>query len=327
MNTLHKFIVLCILCCLSVMNGHAQTDCCNLVLSTTPRLVSTGGNPFQCCYAIDVRLHNNYSSCLHMVTIQTYNGSSWVDGSTTPISSASFSILRCVSAGITQQVRLVFKDANGTTVCITQQLTLACDCCFAISNLQAVSIPENECCFRVSGFILQPFVCPITNYIIEQYQPATGTWSPLLAGIPASNGYFENIICIPTNSVSKIRIHFRDGINTVCTRELLLNCLVTGGLGKMRAGTGLDNLQQKVYAVPNPAIDETTVHYTLRETSDVRFSLYNMLGEMVIEIQTSQVSAGDQTMSIPTSELASGMYFMQVQAGSGVVTIPITIVK
>lgn len=307
-------------------------QCCAEVLSAV-KVPAFSGDPLKCCFNINVQMMNNFS-CIRSVVVQVYNGTAWVNESLMnliPPANLSFTIPQCITVGTSKKIRLVFRNAAGglgTAVCI-KEFTLGCeaDCCSAVTDLQANRMFLESCCYRVHGYMDSTSQCPLDNYVIEQNVPGTSIWNPIGSGIPGADDYFESVVCISGTSAT-IRIQFRNAAGTViCTRWISLNCVPIPPPGKMGAENMNNNLQPEVYAVPNPAVGETTIHYTLRETSDVRLSLYNMLGEMMIELQSSQMSAGAQATTIQTNDLPSGMYFMQVHAGNGVVTIPITIVK
>ena len=66
---------------------------------------------------------------------------------------------------------------------------------------------------------------------------------------------------------------------------------------------------------PNPANEETTIRYHLTANSFVAITVYDMLGKEVIpEVNESQ-AAGEQEVTLNTSALRSGIYFVKMNAG------------
>jgi hypothetical protein len=67
---------------------------------------------------------------------------------------------------------------------------------------------------------------------------------------------------------------------------------------------------------PNPFNPSTAFKFTVPERSDVRIVLINMLGQVVKEIVKGNYSAGTYDVSLNASDLASGVYFYKLQAGT-----------
>jgi hypothetical protein len=67
---------------------------------------------------------------------------------------------------------------------------------------------------------------------------------------------------------------------------------------------------------PNPFNPETTISFALPNTSEVNIRVYNSLGQLVTTLVQGRMEAGMHQVQFNASELASGMYFYQMQAGS-----------
>jgi hypothetical protein len=67
---------------------------------------------------------------------------------------------------------------------------------------------------------------------------------------------------------------------------------------------------------PNPFNPETTISFALPNTSEVTIRVYNSLGQLVTTLVQGQMEAGMHQVQFNASQLASGMYFYQMQAGS-----------
>lgn len=63
---------------------------------------------------------------------------------------------------------------------------------------------------------------------------------------------------------------------------------------------------------PNPFNPTTSISFTLPQTSVVKLSVYNQLGEMVDEILNENLNAGVYNYSWNASKLASGVYFYEL---------------
>ncbi len=72
----------------------------------------------------------------------------------------------------------------------------------------------------------------------------------------------------------------------------------------------------KVY--PNPFNPTTTVQFTLPAQSAVDARLFNLLGQEVAQLVDQPMAAGQHTLQVDGSRLASGVYMLRLAAGSDV---------
>lgn len=78
---------------------------------------------------------------------------------------------------------------------------------------------------------------------------------------------------------------------------------------------------------PNPATDRTTVQYTLNSNENVSVSLVNNLGSVVSTFFTEDQSEGMYQFAINTQGLSNGVYFVRLQIGAKVISLPFTVQK
>jgi hypothetical protein len=67
---------------------------------------------------------------------------------------------------------------------------------------------------------------------------------------------------------------------------------------------------------PNPFNPSTEIRFSIPENSHVRLVVYNSLGQEVSTLLDQTAPAGQHTVKMDASRLASGVYFYQIQAGS-----------
>jgi len=65
---------------------------------------------------------------------------------------------------------------------------------------------------------------------------------------------------------------------------------------------------------PNPFNPTTTIEFSLPEKSDVRISVYSVLGQLVKTLVNESIEAGYQKVTFDASELPSGVYIYQIKA-------------
>lgn len=66
---------------------------------------------------------------------------------------------------------------------------------------------------------------------------------------------------------------------------------------------------------PNPFNPSTTIEFSLKENSNVKLSIYNILGQKVVTLIDGQMNAGAHIYQFNASNLSSGIYFYQLTAG------------
>ena len=78
---------------------------------------------------------------------------------------------------------------------------------------------------------------------------------------------------------------------------------------------------------PNPAAAATNVAFSLVEPANVSITLTSITGQQVKQVNYGTRNAGNDLIQVPVSELASGIYFMTMQAGNSTVTRKLVITK
>ncbi|GEM_PF-1849271 len=78
---------------------------------------------------------------------------------------------------------------------------------------------------------------------------------------------------------------------------------------------------------PNPFNPNTTIQFSLPESSHATLEVYNMLGQRVATLVNETLTAGTHTANFDASDLSSGVYLYRLQAGNEVQTRKLTLVK
>jgi hypothetical protein len=66
---------------------------------------------------------------------------------------------------------------------------------------------------------------------------------------------------------------------------------------------------------PNPFNPSTEISFALPQVSDVRLSVYNMLGQQVDVLAAGTFNAGYHTVTFDATQLPAGLYFYRIEAG------------
>ena len=89
--------------------------------------------------------------------------------------------------------------------------------------------------------------------------------------------------------------------------------------------TLLDNLQLQVY--PNPTNDFTTIRCYLPKPSAVEMQIINDQGQVVAQIATKNLDKGWHQTIFEAGDLVSGIYFVRIGTGYGVLSEKVLVVR
>ncbi|MFA6541024.1 MAG: T9SS type A sorting domain-containing protein, partial [Bacteroidota bacterium] len=67
---------------------------------------------------------------------------------------------------------------------------------------------------------------------------------------------------------------------------------------------------------PNPFNPSTTIRYSLKTTSPIMLTVYNIIGQEVATLVNNVQTAGSYSVTFDAARFASGVYFYKLQAGS-----------
>jgi len=78
---------------------------------------------------------------------------------------------------------------------------------------------------------------------------------------------------------------------------------------------------------PNPFNPNTIIKFALPKDSDINLTVYDILGEKVVELIDREINAGYHQVKFDASQYASGVYLYRIQAGSFVETKKMVLMK
>lgn len=98
-------------------------------------------------------------------------------------------------------------------------------------------------------------------------------------------------------------------------------------------GTGVTGVQEPetsigdVTVFPNPAVSEAQLNYVLLRPTDIEIAVYGFDGRSVIRYSQPGMSHGLNRFTIPTSNLASGLYTVSLKTETGQKSIKLIVAK
>ncbi len=109
------------------------------------------------------------------------------------------------------------------------------------------------------------------------------------------------------------------------TDSILITNQVTGV--KQSRVIGLPSEFSLYQNYPNPFNPVTTIHYSLPKASHVLLAVYNVLGQVVATLVNETEQAGYKSVTFNGNNLASGLYFYRLQAGTYTATKKLVLLK
>ncbi len=79
--------------------------------------------------------------------------------------------------------------------------------------------------------------------------------------------------------------------------------------------TGIENEQAGISTIsvfPNPAGKMTYIEYELKQSSDVRIGIYNILGEKIQALESGKQSTGKYRIALNTADFSNGIYVVSL---------------
>lgn len=67
---------------------------------------------------------------------------------------------------------------------------------------------------------------------------------------------------------------------------------------------------------PNPFNPSTTINFNVAKASNVKLTVYNVLGQKVATLVDERMNAGTYNVKFDARKLASGIYFYRLEAGA-----------
>ena len=89
----------------------------------------------------------------------------------------------------------------------------------------------------------------------------------------------------------------------------------------------LDNSKLNLNVYPTPAFNNLTVNFNLKEKTNVRFDIYNIVGSAVKSIEDENTTTGNNKTTIPLESLPNGIYFLKLTTGESSYVVKFTVSK
>ena len=97
---------------------------------------------------------------------------------------------------------------------------------------------------------------------------------------------------------------------------------------KLSGGTAVNQIVKAdfISVTPNPAKDVAFVNITINEPVSVTDQLFDAVGRVVNTV-SQELTVGDQKIELSTADLAAGLYYVKISAGTDVTTKTLSVIK
>lgn len=98
---------------------------------------------------------------------------------------------------------------------------------------------------------------------------------------------------------------------------------------KSAATLGLEDIVESgsLSLSPNPTNFSATLTFSLKNAAEVSVDLYDAVGRKVTTVSNGNLNAGTNKVTIPTAQLAPGLYHVKVQTPSGNTSLKLSVLK
>lgn len=141
------------------------------------------------------------------------------------------------------------------------------------------------------------------------YFPLPNEWATAFIDLSAYNGKAGVMISFKATSDYGNNLYF-DNINVYNSTTIGIEAPVN---------------ENSVNVYPNPAVDQFNLDLTLAENAAVSYVVINNLGQKVIEANLGNLVEGTQNQVIDISNLAQGIYLVQININGNIVTKKLTV--
>ncbi|MBI4931373.1 MAG: T9SS type A sorting domain-containing protein [Bacteroidetes bacterium] len=149
-------------------------------------------------------------------------------------------------------------------------------------------------------------------------------------GVPADGiGTTGNFLAASTHTFEKWSDNsyhsFNDGTTSTWQLDIALAVYPV-----IDFATGVNENSHAIAALqnyPNPASNNTMIYYSLKESANVEFSLFDVAGKKLSALSQGVQSSGNHQFKFDASNLSSGVYFYTLTAGNNKMTSKMSVVK
>jgi hypothetical protein len=213
-------------------------------------------------------------------------------------------------------------EDNGTQITATGVNKLSRFTAIDAATPLAIQLESFEATSFGGSVTLQWSTATETNnygFYVQRATSQTGpfaTISPLIPG--AGTSLQEHSYSYSNNNISDGTYYYRIGSqNTTGVIEYSTPIkFVVGGVEEVKSTTTLPRVFALSQNYPNPFNPTTTIAYQLPKESFVKVTLYDALGQQIRTLVNESEQAGFKSVSFDGSNLASGVYFYRINAGS-----------
>lgn len=176
--------------------------------------------------------------------------------------------------------------------------------------------------WNVANTNIAPVNCQNVNILLSTDGGYTYP-TVLISNTPNDGSQLVNLPIINTTT-ARIKI---EAVNNIFFDISNFNFTLTNLVGVGNNGSEVPDVYSLTQNYPNPFNPSTSIKFGLPVSSLVNLKIYNTAGQVVKTLVSSELSAGYYDINFNASNLASGVYFYELRAGSFIETKKMLLVK
>ena len=158
------------------------------------------------------------------------------------------------------------------------------------------------------------------------FYPFSNLTPTFYSDVTTTPQHFEHVFTMTSSSSPQVDFHLEFGGDT--TDVTIANVVLRENVDPVNAPEGVAPVEYRLEQnYPNPFNPTTTIRYDVRDYTDVRLTVHNALGEKVATLVNERQGPGSHEVAFDGANLASGVYFYRISAGSFVETKKMALIK
>ncbi len=207
--------------------------------------------------------------------------------------------------------------ANFAASTLNAYIALTVDTITYTSNISLESLPQTEFP-QVVEYMFPAAGTPLAAFTPGQTQTVTSSWVKNHAWGDKTGGFAYD-----STKTGKITMWVQDKNSKVAYQSLSLSLSNISSLSV----TNLIGNNGSIEIYPNPAVSASTVRFELKESANINIEVVDMTGRTVKTVANERMNAGTQQVTIPVTDLASGVYNVRLSTKEGTVTQRLNVIK
>ncbi len=151
------------------------------------------------------------------------------------------------------------------------------------------------------------------------------SWEEIVTDLPKTQLTYDWIVPNVSTSSGEVKV-VQDNLSGTDYEEASGDFTISSTTEVQEGQTGVENF--KLFpAYPNPFNPSTKIKYSIKQNSDVKITVFNLIGEKVATLVDEKKSPGIYEVNFDASNLPTGTYLYQLQTNDIIATKKMILLK